>query len=155
MINNYINDIIMRIFIDILTIVGTLASLYSWYKTWKYKNEVLEKLDYVDFSAFLDRFYSVVQDLSKTKDSETNQKGGKLDKILDDISGLMTETLKMLKNLSDDDKLKIKERSNEVKIYIMKNRIRDRIDVVFLRVELDNIYEIFNNSLNNQKVKKI
>ena len=145
----------MRIFIDILTIVGTLASLYSWYKTWKYKNEVLEKLDYVDFSAFLDRFYSVVQDLSKTKDSETNQKGGKLDKILDDISGLMTETLKMLKNLSDDDKLKIKERSNEVKIYIMKNRIRDRIDVVFLRVELDNIYEIFNNSLNNQKVKKI
>ena len=67
----------------------------------------------------------------------------------------MTETLNILKNLSDADKDKIKSSSNDVKNYIMTNRINNRINVVFLRERLDSIYEILHNSLDNQKSKKL
>lgn len=149
------NEVYINIIAFILTLIGTSVSVCSWWKIRGYKKEILGKLDYVDFSAFLSKFYSVVQDLSKTSDSENNNRGGKLYKILDDISVLMTETLNILKNLSDADKDKIKSSSNDVKNYIMTNRINNRINVVFLREKLDNIYEILHNSLDNQKIKKL
>ena len=102
------NEVYINIIAFILTLIGTSVSVCSWWKIRGYKKEILGKLDYVDFSAFLSKFYSVVQDLSKTSDSENNNRGGKLYKILDDISVLMTETLNILKNLSDADKDKIK-----------------------------------------------